>query len=121
MAIVFALITAFGHSFDIFFIRKGLVQSPVPTAAAFITLTINFVFFIILSIIFLPGHLLRWDLVYLFVIAGVLAPGIGRTLSYKGLETLGMSVSTPIVNTDSFFAVTMGNRLSVRKLIRFRS
>jgi len=107
MSILFALIAAFGHAFDSFFVRKGLIETPAPVAATFITLTVNFIFFIILSLLFLPGHLLRLDLVYIFIIAGMLAPGFGRAFAYKGLETLGMSVSSPIVNSDSFFSITL--------------
>ncbi len=107
MSIVFALIATFGHAFDSFFARKGLVETPAPMAATFITLTINVIFFVILSLLFVPGHLLRLDLVYIFIIAGMLAPGFGRALSYKGLETLGLSISSPITNSDSFFTITL--------------
>ena len=107
MAIFLALITALGHALDNFFVRKGLLESSAPMAAAYITLTMNFVFFGILSLIVLPGHLFKWEFIYLFVIAGTLAPALGRALNYKGLQTLGMSISIPIVNSDSVFAVTM--------------
>ena len=49
MAIVLALITSIGHALDSFFVRKGLIESPFPMAAAYITLSINFAFFTVLS------------------------------------------------------------------------
>ncbi len=107
MAILLALISAFGHAFDNFFIRKGLIQTSVPMAAAYITLTMNFVFFAVLSLILLPAHFFRWDTIYVFVIAGMLAPALGRALNYKGLQTLGMAIAIPIVNSDSVFSVAM--------------
>jgi len=107
MSILFALIATFGHAFDSFFARRGLVETPAPMAAAFITLTINFLFFAILSFLFLPRHLLRLDLVYVFIIAGLMAPGFARVCSYKGLETLGMSIASPITNSDCLFTVTL--------------
>jgi hypothetical protein len=42
MAIVFALMIAIAYGLDNFFIRKGLISSPYPMVAVFITLTTNF-------------------------------------------------------------------------------
>lgn len=60
-----------------------------------------------LSLIFVPFEFLKLDLIYLFIIAGILAPGGARLLSYKGLEILGMSITTPIINAESLFSVAM--------------
>jgi transporter family protein len=83
------------------------MKSPEPMVAAFITLTVNFCFFVLLSVIFEPLSQLTWSLVYLFIVAGTLAPGAARFLSYRGLETLGMSISAPIVNAESIFSVIL--------------
>jgi len=107
MEIVLALITAFAFGVDFFLIRKGLIKYPYPLAAAFITLTINISFFTVLSFIWVPSEILKWKLVYPFIIAGVLAPGCARIFSYKGLETLGMSITAPIINAESLFSVAM--------------
>jgi uncharacterized membrane protein len=107
MAIVFALMTAIAYGLDNFLIRKGLIHSPSPMVAAFITLTTNFFFFVVLSLIFIPFEFLKLNLIYLFIIAGILAPGCARLLSYKGLKSLGMSITTPIINAESLFAVTL--------------
>ncbi len=107
MEIIFAFITAIAFGFDNYFIKKGLIESPYPMVASFITLTINFIFFLILSLIFIPTSLLKLKLVYLFIIAGILAPGFARYFSYKGLETLGMSITIPIVNAETLFSVVL--------------
>ncbi len=107
MEIVFALITAITYGLDIFFVRKGLLETPFPIVAAFITLTINLSIFIVLFFIFVPIDFLKLKFIYVFIAAGILAPGCARALSYKGLETLGMSISTPIVNAESLFSVLM--------------
>jgi uncharacterized membrane protein len=107
MDIVFALITAITYGLDIFFVRKGLLKTPFPVVAAFITLTINLSIFIVLFFLFVPTELLKLKFIYVFIAAGILAPGCARALSYKGLETLGMSISTPIVNSESLFSVLM--------------
>lgn len=107
MALLFALITTISFGIDFYLIRRGLIETPYPLVAAFITLTINFSFFLVLSIFFVPGDLLKLKFVYLFIMAGILAPGIARALTYKGLETLGMSITAPIINSESIFSVTM--------------
>ena len=107
MDIVFALITCFTYAIDVYWVRQGLAKTPDPLFATVITLTVNFFFFIILSLIFIPIDYLRFDWIYIFVIAGILAPGAARVLSYKGIETLGLSINTPIVNAESIFAVIM--------------
>ena len=40
----------------------------------------------------------------IFVAAGIFAPGIGRTLSYVGIEKIGVARSVPIVNSSPIFA-----------------
>jgi drug/metabolite transporter, DME family len=107
VAIVFALITCFTYAIDVHFVRKGLATTPDPLAATVITLSVNFAFFLILSSIFVPLSYFRFDWIYIFVVAGILAPGAARVLSYKGIETLGLSINTPIVNAESLFAVIM--------------
>jgi len=107
MAILFAVITCVDYAVDNYFVRRGLAKTPDPLAATVITLSVNFLFFVILSLVFIPGHLIRLEWIYLFIIAGILAPGCGRALSYKGIETLGLSITIPIVNAESLFAVVM--------------
>ena len=107
MAPLFALVTCFMYATDTYLVRQGLARSPQPMVATVVTLTVNFVFFVVLFFLFVPAHFLRLDWIYPFVIAGVLAPGAARALSYTGIEKLGLSINTPIVNAESLFAVMM--------------
>ena len=107
MEVFFAFITAVAFGFYYYSIRKGLLTDPQPMLAAFVTLTVNFFFFLILFPFFVSAALWQWRLVYPFVVAGVLAPGLARILSYKGLEHLGMSIATPIINSETLFSVLM--------------
>ena len=107
MDVFFALITAVAYGCDYYFIRKGLLTDPYPLLATFITLTVNFSFFLILFFVYVPAELLKWRLLYPFVAAGILAPGCARIFSYKGLEHLGMSISAPIINAETLFSVLM--------------
>ena len=107
MAVLFALITCITYAIDTYFVRQGLADTPRPLLATVVTLTVNFFFFVALSLVFVPASLFRIELIYPFIIAGVLAPGAARALSYKGIERLGLSINTPIVNAESLFAVIM--------------
>jgi drug/metabolite transporter, DME family len=40
----------------------------------------------------------------IFVAAGIFAPGIGRTMSYVGIEKIGVARSVPIANSSPIFA-----------------
>jgi uncharacterized membrane protein len=42
--------------------------------------------------------------ILIFIVAGFFAPGIGRTLSYVGIERIGVARSVPIVNSSPIFA-----------------
>jgi uncharacterized membrane protein len=42
--------------------------------------------------------------VLIFIVAGILAPGIGRTMSYVGIEKIGVARSVPIANSSPIFA-----------------
>lgn len=107
MEVILALVTAVSYGLDYVLIRKGLIGLPHPLLPAFITLTVNFLFFLILFLIFIPIDLLKLEWVYFFIIAGILAPGCARAFSYKSLETLGMSISAPIINAESLFSVVL--------------
>lgn len=63
--------------------------------------------FLILFFLFVPIELLKVKYIYIFLLAGVIAPGFARTFTYKGLETLGMSISMPIVNAEAIFSAMM--------------
>lgn len=41
----------------------------------------------------------------IFVVAGLLVPGLFRLLTFQGIERLGPSVSAAVVNTTPFFAI----------------
>jgi uncharacterized membrane protein len=107
MAALFALVTCFSYATDTFLVRQGLVRTPQPMVATVITLSVNFAFFAVLFLLFVPAHYVRLDRIYPFIIAGILAPGAARAFSYRGIEKLGLSINTPIVNAEILFAVTL--------------
>ena len=103
MEIYFSFQAALCFSIAHILIRRGLVGSNAMTGS-FISLSMTaailwliFPFFAPLSALWTPASLI-------FVVAGVFAPGIGRTLSYVGIEKIGVARSVPIVNSSPIFA-----------------
>jgi len=84
-------------------IRRGLVGSNAMTGASislFMSAAVLWClvpFFVSLSALWTPS-------IVIFVIAGIFAPGIGRTLSYVGIEKIGVARSVPIANSSPIFA-----------------
>lgn len=102
-----ALITAFFYAVNSICIRKGLPGSD-PTAAAVVSLSVSAAFFVLLFFLFVPFRYLHSPATLVFLIAGILAPGIFRFLSYTGVDRLGVTISSPISNSQTFVAVAIG-------------
>jgi DME family drug/metabolite transporter len=103
MAIYFSLQAALCFSIAHVLIRRGLVESNAITGS-FISLTMSAAvlwllvpFVVSLSALWTPG-------IMIFLAAGILAPGIGRTLGYVGIEKIGVARSVPIANSSPIFA-----------------
>src|SRR6185295_16277718 len=103
VAIYFSFQAALCFSIAHIFIRRGLVESNAMTGS-FISLSTTatvlwllFPFFAGLSDLWTPASLI-------FVAAGIFAPGIGRTMSYVGIEKIGVARSVPIANSSPIFA-----------------
>jgi len=103
MEIYFSFQAALCFSIAHIFIRRGLVESNAMTGS-FISLSTTatvlwllFPFFAGLSDLWTPASLI-------FVAAGIFAPGIGRTMSYVGIEKIGVARSVPIANSSPIFA-----------------
>jgi len=84
-------------------IRRGLVESNAMTGS-FISLFMSAV--VLWGLVPFAGSLsVLWTpAVLIFVASGILAPGIGRTLSYVGIEKIGVARSVPVANSSPIFA-----------------
>jgi uncharacterized membrane protein len=103
MAIYFALQAALCFSIAHIFIRRGLVESNAITGS-FISLSMSAVLLWLAVPFFAPLSALWNPAALIFVAAGIFAPGIGRTLSYVGIERIGVARSVPIANSSPIFA-----------------
>jgi drug/metabolite transporter, DME family len=103
MDIYFSFQGALCFSIAHILIRRGLIESNAMTGS-FISLSMSAVLLWILLPFFAPLSALWSPAVLIFVIAGIFAPGIGRTLSYVGIEKIGVARSVPIANSSPIFA-----------------
>src|SRR5262245_38084482 len=103
MAIYFSFQAALCFSIAHILIRRGLVESNAMTGA-FISLSTTAVVLWLTVPFFVPMSALWNPAALIFVAAGIFAPGIGRTLSYIGIERIGVARSVPIANSSPIFA-----------------
>ena len=103
MAIYFSFQAALCFSIAHILIRRGLVESNAMTGS-FISLSMSALILWCLMPFFVPLSALWTPAIAIFITAGIFAPGIGRTLSYVGIERVGVARSVPIVNSSPIFA-----------------
>ncbi|MBI1998219.1 MAG: DMT family transporter [Deltaproteobacteria bacterium] len=103
MAIYFSFQAALCFSIAHILIRRGLVESNAMTGS-FISLSMSAVLLWLLLPFFASLSALWTPVSLIFVVAGIIAPGIGRTLSYVGIEKIGVARSVPIANSSPIFA-----------------
>ncbi|MGH7930400.1 MAG: EamA family transporter, partial [Candidatus Binatia bacterium] len=103
MDIYFSFQAALCFSIAHILIRRGLIESNAMTGS-FISLSISGL--VLWALVpFLASFSALWTpAVLIFVAAGILAPGIGRTMSYVGIERIGVARSVPIANSSPIFA-----------------
>jgi uncharacterized membrane protein len=103
MDIYFSFQGALCFSIAHILIRRGLIESNAMTGA-FISLSMSAALAWLMLPFFAPLSALWTPAVLIFLVAGIFAPGIGRTLSYVGIEKIGVARSVPIANSSPIFA-----------------
>ena len=103
MDIYFSFQAALCFSIAHIFIRRGFVESNAMTGS-FISLSMTAAVLWLMFPFFAPFSTLWTPVSLIFVAAGIFAPGIGRTMSYVGIEKIGVARSVPIANCSPIFA-----------------
>ena len=103
LTVYFSFQAALCFSIAHILIRRGLVGSNAMTGSL-ISLTMSAAVLWCALPFFVPLSALANPALLIFVLAGVFAPGIGRTLSYVGIEKIGVARSVPIANSSPMFA-----------------
>ena len=103
MDIYFSFQAALFFSIAHIFIRRGLVESNAMTGS-FISLSMTAAILWLMFPFFASFSALLTPVSLIFVAAGIFAPGIGRTMSYVGIEKIGVARSVPVANSSPIFA-----------------
>src|SRR3990172_4603820 len=98
MAEYFALQAALCFAVSHVLIRRGLVTSNAITGS-FVSLGMTALILWLLLPFFVPLATLWTPAVWYFLAAGIFAPGLGRTLTYVGIEKVGVARAAPIANS----------------------
>jgi LPXTG-motif cell wall-anchored protein len=107
MAVFFlALASAFFVAMNQVLIRKGL-DSTSRTQAILISLFVSAFIFLIANTLLGNFPLFFVPAAGLFMLVGLLGPGLGRTLNITSLKRIGVSRTTPVVGTAPFFATIL--------------
>ena len=96
--VLLALLSALSFGLSQILVRKSLHKSNF----LFITLTVTIMGNIILwplALAFTDLNTINPEGILLFIIAGLLAPGVARLFYFKGMETAGMSANASIFST----------------------
>lgn len=103
MAVYFAMLAGFCFACSHILVRRGMVNSNALTASV-ISLTMSATVAWCLVGLFVPLNAVLSPAIWYFIVAGVFAPGMGRTLNFVGIERIGVARAVPIVNSSPIFA-----------------
>ncbi len=92
---VLAILTAIFYGIGVIVLRKGLVKSNFISASFIITMIGNVIFWS-LTILFVPLNMINPSGIILFILSGILAPGLARLFYILGMERLGASMNSSI-------------------------
>jgi uncharacterized membrane protein len=101
---IFALVTAFLRGFSTIPTRRGL-QTSNARSSAIVYLLVNTTFLWVMTFILYPLDQITTRGLEYFVLAGIFAPGIARMFRDVSIKRLGVAITSPIVATNTLFAV----------------
>lgn len=110
-----AVAAAFMYGAGDVMVKRGLQGSNVITATM-VSQLVTAILFFLLFLLFVPLNFLQSRSIPHFMAAGVLAPGLFRFLYYTGVNRLGVTVSSPIVNAYSLMAIIIAILILDEKL-----
>lgn len=105
LPILLGLVAALFFAASNSFVRAGITDSS-PLLALLYSLSANVVVLWPLVIVLYDFQVDLWSWRY-FIIAGTLAPVLGRFFNYSGIDKLGINLSTPITYTNPLVSVAL--------------
>ncbi|MGQ4556538.1 EamA family transporter [Halobellus sp. GM3] len=120
LSVIFGTTSVFFYALSAIFIRAG-IRDASPVAAMFVSLSVNLVALWIVVFAFTDFRVDLWRWRY-FILAGLMAPGLGRLFNYAGIDRLGVNVNAPIVYSNPLVSVAgaivfLGEQLSAVGLV----
>ncbi len=103
MMVYISILAAFCFSFSHVMNRRGLVTSNAMTGSLF-SISMSAITLWVLVPFFVPLSSFWTSAIWYFVLGGIFAPGLGRTLNFIGIERVGLARSVPISNSSPMFA-----------------
>lgn len=111
-AYVFSLLAALSWGLGPVFSKRGLETEATWVENTLIVLSTRVVLFWVILLVTADvssvSNGLTLSAVGLLVVAGFFATSVGRLSLYKGIDTVGSSVSSAVANSRPLFAVTLG-------------
>lgn len=107
MEAIWATLSSLMFAGTFILIKVGRLQAS-HLSVLWITLTVNTVFLVLLSLInYAPFPINVWEWRY-FILAGLFAPLLGRLFQFVGMSMLGTNVTTAITLTHPLVSVILG-------------
>lgn len=106
LAIGLSLLASLCYACAGIFAQRGLHQLPTPWGA-WITLVVNSLFLWLLHFLFSPEAAIFVAPNLIFVLIGFFVPGLTRMLNFRGIQTLGASVTSTVINSTPMFATVL--------------
>ncbi len=103
MSVYFAIQAAFLFAVSHVVIRRGLVTSNAATGTI-VSIIISAVLLWVVTLIFIPLSSFRTPAVWYFIAGGIFAPAVGRFMTFKAIERVGVARAVPISNTYPMFS-----------------
>ncbi len=103
MSVYFAIQGAFLFALSHIVIRRGLVVSNAATGTM-VSIIISAVLLWLVTPIFVPLLSFRTPAVWYFIAGGIFAPAVGRFMTFKAIERVGVARAVPITNTAPMFS-----------------
>ncbi len=103
MSVYFAIQAAFLFAVSHVVIRRGLVTSNAATGTI-VSIIISAVLLWVVTLIFIPLSSFRTPAIWYFIAGGIFAPGVGRFMTFKAIERVGVARAVPIANTAPMFS-----------------
>jgi drug/metabolite transporter (DMT)-like permease len=106
LPILFGLLTSLCFAIASLLAQRGYHQGPAPWGA-WITIAVNAVFLLGAHFVFYSDTRLLVAENLIYVAVGLAVPGVTRVLSFRGIRTMGSSITSTIVNTTPMFSTVL--------------